>query len=79
MGESSSIPNRSLLCFNADKNHLSHVQLEHDVTGDGDLRAQRRGGGIRTAALMRFHALMVTAMAITCPSSRSVNAAAARS
>ena len=39
---------------------------------------QRVGGCRRTVALMRFHAFMVTAIAITCPSSRSENTSAAR-
>jgi hypothetical protein len=45
------------------------VQLGDDVTVDDDGGAgwsgQRLGAGTRAATLMRFHALMVTAIAIT--------------
>ncbi len=41
--------------------------------GGAGWRGQRRGAGTRAATLIRFHALMVTAIAITCPSSRSEN------
>ena len=46
-------------------------------TGSAPLDRISAGHSRRTVTLIRFHALMVTAIAMTCPSSRSVKTAAA--